>query len=89
MTDERAVVKNADMPKEMLSDALDMCARATEKYGLEKDIAGFLKKEMDRKYGPTWHCVVGQQYGSYVTHEANCFAYFFLGQSAVLLFKFG
>ncbi|TGZ66888.1 hypothetical protein CRM22_005106 [Opisthorchis felineus] len=64
MANERAVVKNADMPKEMLNDALNMCAHATEKYGLEKDIAGYLKKEMDRKYGPTWHCVVGQHYGS-------------------------
>ncbi|TGZ66886.1 hypothetical protein CRM22_005106 [Opisthorchis felineus] len=63
MANERAVVKNADMPKEMLNDALNMCAHATEKYGLEKDIAGYLKKEMDRKYGPTWHCVVGQHYG--------------------------
>ncbi|TGZ66885.1 hypothetical protein CRM22_005106 [Opisthorchis felineus] len=67
MANERAVVKNADMPKEMLNDALNMCAHATEKYGLEKDIAGYLKKEMDRKYGPTWHCVVGQHYGRFLS----------------------
>ncbi|RYG51950.1 hypothetical protein EON67_02305 [archaeon] len=48
-----------------------------------------IKKEFDKKYGPTWHCIVGRNFGSYVTHESKHFIYFYLGQIAVLLFKSG
>ena len=49
----------------------------------------YIKKEFDRKYNPTWHCIVGRNFGSYVTHETKHFIYFYLGQVAILLFKSG
>ena len=24
------------------------------------------------RYNPTWHCIVGRNFGSYVTHETRC-----------------
>lgn len=54
-----------------------------------QDIAAHIKKEFDKKYNPTWHCVVGRNFGSYVTHETKHFIYFYLGQVAILLFKSG
>jgi dynein light chain LC8-type len=54
-----------------------------------QDIAAYIKKEFDKKYNPTWHCVVGRNFGSYVTHETKHFIYFYLGQVAILLFKSG
>ncbi|CAE7202529.1 KLHL4 [Symbiodinium natans] len=48
---------------------------------LPKDIAAFIKKEFDKKYNPTWHAVVGRNFGSYVTHETKHFIYFYLGQA--------
>ena len=53
------------------------------------DLAAFIKKEFDKKYNPTWHCIVGRNFGSYVTHEPKHFIYFYLGQVAILLFKSG
>ena len=35
------------------------------------------------------HCIVGRNFGSYVTHESKHFVYFYIGQIAVLLFKSG
>ena len=35
------------------------------------------------------HCIVGRNFGSYVTHETKHFIYFYLGQVAILLFKSG
>jgi dynein light chain LC8-type len=63
--------------------------QAFEKYSVEKDIAENIKKEFDKKHGATWHCIVGRNFGSYVTHETNHFVYFYLDQKAVLLFKSG
>ena len=59
------------------------------RYNIEKDIAAYIKKEFDKKYNPTWHCIVGRNFGSYVTHETKHFIYFYLGQVAILLFKSG
>jgi len=54
-------------------------SQAQEKYNIEKDIAAYIKKEFDKKYTPTWHCIVGRNFGSYVTHETKHFIYFYLG----------
>ncbi|OXA51655.1 Dynein light chain 2, cytoplasmic [Folsomia candida] len=89
MAERKAVIKNADMSEEMQQDAVDCATQALEKYNIEKDIAAFIKKEFDKKYNPTWHCIVGRNFGSYVTHETRHFIYFYLGQVAILLFKSG
>ncbi|KAL7885188.1 hypothetical protein AOLI_G00079580 [Acnodon oligacanthus] len=89
MSDRKAVIKNADMSEEMQQDAVECATQALEKYNIEKDIAAYIKKEFDKKYNPTWHCIVGRNFGSYVTHETKHFIYFYLGQVAILLFKSG
>ncbi|KAB0342021.1 hypothetical protein FD754_018947 [Muntiacus muntjak] len=78
MCDQKAVIKNADMSEEIQQDL----------YNIEKDIVAHIKKEFD-KYNPTWHCIMGRNFGSYVTHETKHFIYFYLGQVAILLFKSG
>jgi hypothetical protein len=40
-----------------------LSSQALEKYNIEKDIAAFIKKEFDKKYNPTWHCIVGRNFG--------------------------
>jgi dynein light chain LC8-type len=67
MSERKAVIKNADMSEEMQQDAVDIATQALEKYNIEKDIAAFIKKEFDKKYNPTWHCIVGRNFGSYVS----------------------
>ena len=89
MADRKAVIKNADMSEDMQQDSVDCATQALEKYNIEKDIAAYIKKEFDKKYNPTWHCIVGRNFGSYVTHETKHFIYFYLGQVAILLFKSG
>ena len=85
--ERKAVLKNGEMNKEMQQDAIDCAKVALEKFNIEKDIADYIKKEFDKKYNPSWHCVVGRNFGSYVTHEKEHFIYFYIGQVAVLLFK--
>merc|ERR1712071_538235 len=90
MTDRnKAVVKNADMDEQMQQDAIDVTEAAMASFNIEKDIAAHIKKEFDKKYNPTWHCIVGRNFGSYVTHETKHFIYFYMGQVAILLFKSG
>ncbi|KAI0312581.1 dynein light chain type 1-domain-containing protein [Amylostereum chailletii] len=64
----KATIKNVDMTEEMQQESVDIASAALEKYNIEKDIAAQIKKEFDRRHGPTWHVVVGKNFGSYVTH---------------------
>ncbi|XP_012583980.1 PREDICTED: dynein light chain 1, cytoplasmic-like [Condylura cristata] len=89
MCDLKAVFKTVDMSEEMQQDSVEFATQALEKYSVEKDIAAHIKKEFDKKYNSTWHCIVGRKFGSYVTHETKHFIYFYMGQVAILLFKCG
>eukprot|EP00262_Sarcandra_glabra_P011788 TRINITY_DN2903_c0_g1_i3.p1 TRINITY_DN2903_c0_g1~~TRINITY_DN2903_c0_g1_i3.p1 ORF type:complete len:139 (+),score=24.70 TRINITY_DN2903_c0_g1_i3:2-418(+) len=86
---KKVTVKSADMKQDMQKEAIDCALTAVEKHSVEKDIAEYIKKEFDKKHGTTWHCIVGRNFGSYVTHETNHFVYFYLDQKAILLFKSG
>nr|CDS29000.1 dynein light chain [Hymenolepis microstoma] len=89
VNDRKAVIKAADMTEEMQQKAVDIASDAMSRHDIEKDIAAYLKKEFDQLYGPTWHCIVGRNFGSYVTYETKHFIYFYMGNLAILLFKSG
>ncbi|KAK4451765.1 dynein light chain type 1-domain-containing protein [Podospora aff. communis PSN243] len=82
-----AQVKSADMHEDMQQEAIEVAQEAMSKYHVEKDIAQHIKKTFDDRKGPTWHCIVGRNFGSFVTHETKHFIYFYLGHCAILLFK--
>jgi len=82
-----AQIKSADMSEDMQQEAIDVATEAMDKFNIEKDIAQYIKKEFDSRKGATWHCIVGRNFGSFVTHETKHFIYFYLGHCAILLFK--
>ncbi|THD22702.1 Dynein light chain DLC [Fasciola gigantica] len=83
------MIKETDMSEEMQNEAIRQAEKAIEMHTVEKDVAAYIKKYFDRKYSTPWHCIVGQNFGSYVTHESNYFIYFYVGKLAILLFKTG
>ncbi|KAL3309861.1 Dynein light chain 1, cytoplasmic [Cichlidogyrus casuarinus] len=85
----KATIKNSDMSNEMQQDSVEIASVALDQFKVEKDIASYLKKEFDHRYGPHWHCVVGKNFGSYVTHETKSFIYFNLDNYSFLLYKCG
>lgn len=82
-------MKASDLAEEIQTKILELAQDAHKNYPVEKDVATFLKKELDQLYGPTWHVIVGKSFGSYVTHEQGYFIYFYIGELAFLLFKSG
>lgn len=50
-------------------------------------IAEEIKREFDHKYKKTWHCIVGKNFGSFVTHESKTFIFFEIAGVSILLFK--
>ena len=90
------LIKSTDMPDVMQAHAVACTQKAriaAKEEGAKKDLhnlmAKYIKKEFDATYGGVWHCIVGRNFGSLVTHTSRTFIYFYLGQLAVLLFKSG
>ncbi|GAA5864654.1 hypothetical protein JCM8547_008262 [Rhodosporidiobolus lusitaniae] len=83
------IIKSADMVQPMQDVAVEVAQEAMAQHDIEKDIAAYIKRDFDKRYGPTWHVVVGKNFGSFCTHESGHFVYFYLGNIAILLFKAG
>ena len=51
-------------------------------------IAKYIKNNFDKKFGKTWHAVVGNAYGFEITYESESLLYLFeSGETAILLWK--
>mmetsp|Transcript_40738 Transcript_40738/g.120810 ORF Transcript_40738/g.120810 Transcript_40738/m.120810 type:complete len:89 (+) Transcript_40738:105-371(+) len=83
----KAVVKFHEMDNDMLQFAIDQTVWAMDNYTSEREIATHMKKEFEDAYGTTWHCLCGRHFSSFVTHEKNCYAYFYVGQMGINLWK--
>lgn len=75
------------MSEDMKAHVFEVSQKAVDDNQKTVDIAAVIKKDMDKKYGPTWHCIVGKNFGSFVSHEGGNFIYFYQGNLAILLFK--
>lgn len=82
----KVIIHRADIPLAMQNAAVAAADVAMDKHGIEKDVATELKKIFDMTYGGTWHCVVGTNYGSSITHRAKYIFFFQLDQARVLIF---
>ncbi|XP_062170021.1 uncharacterized protein LOC133875803 [Alnus glutinosa] len=89
MLEGKAVIGETDMLQTMQQDALELAAKALDIFDVTEatEIAHFIKKEFDGTHGPGWQCIVGTDFGSFVTHCSGCFIYFSVGSLAILLFR--
>ncbi|XXG59620.1 hypothetical protein AAC387_Pa04g1672 [Persea americana] len=86
MLEGKAVIGETDTLQTMQQDALSLAAKALDAFDVT-EIARLIKKEFDRVYGPGWQCIVGRDFGSFVTHCYGCFIYFCVGSPSILLFR--
>lgn len=57
---------------EMRAYAMSTAQAATEQHKEDVNISRAIKNEFDKQYGPTWHCIVGNDFRAFVTHESAC-----------------
>ncbi|CAL8094386.1 unnamed protein product [Calicophoron daubneyi] len=86
---EKTEVKTSDMPLDRQSEVVQIAQDAMKKKTVERDIAEEIKSALDTKYGPNWHVIVGKDFGTKVSHEKGNFIFFYVGDKAVQVFKFG
>lgn len=61
-------IQAADMTPSIQKAAMQATIHALKTYSTEKHIAESIKQNFDQLYEPTWHCIVGRNWGSCVTH---------------------
>eukprot|EP00954_Amorphochlora_amoebiformis_P001009 79593-Amorphochlora_amoeboformis.AAC.1 len=70
-----------------ISTAIDSCFGQNSKMSYET-AAQYIKENMDKKFGPCWHCIIGEAMGFSVTFNTGNMIYVYMGgKLAVLLFK--
>ncbi|CAF0836079.1 unnamed protein product [Adineta steineri] len=89
--DDDLIVKSTDLSATNEQEMLELVRSSFRKYDLnnQRELAGFLKRSADKTFSSCWHCIVGRQFSSYVTHEMNGFIYLTKGPLSILLFKSG
>ena len=70
------VVKETDMEAQMQNEAREHIMAGIDKFtapeGLDQQGAcKFIKEQMDRQFGPSWHCVIGEGFSFEVTRQQN------------------
>ncbi|XP_064139595.1 dynein axonemal light chain 4 isoform X2 [Loxodonta africana] len=60
------------MPEEMRVETMELCVTACEKFSNNNESAAkMIKETMDKKFGSSWHVVIGEGFGFEITHEAE------------------
>ena len=78
------------LPTDFSDNAWNAISYAMEFFNTEIQMAQYLRKYFETRIrNSVWHCVIGRKFASFVTHEANHYIYFCIGQTAFLLFKSG
>lgn len=81
-----------DCPDDMLEFATAKAKALKKDYPVDVQgmkLAEELKKSMDKKFDPYWHVVCGKNFGCFAIHEMRNFIFFYLDNSAFLMYKAG
>ncbi|XP_026474350.1 dynein light chain 4, axonemal [Ctenocephalides felis] len=74
------LVKFSDMSDEMKSESVELAVTACEKFAANNEAAARMVKEaMDKKFGPSWHVVVGEGFGFEVSYQTQNLMYMYNG----------
>ncbi|KAA0157556.1 hypothetical protein FNF27_00562 [Cafeteria roenbergensis] len=87
----KPLVKHTDMPHEMSSEAVEIVVSAVDKYLTSENFekaSQMIKENMDKRYGPTWHCVIGEGFGFEITYESRQVLYMqYQERHSILVYK--
>ena len=83
-----ALVVKSDMNEDLQIETVDLVTSTIEKcQGNLELCVKTLKEDMDKKSGPGWNVVVGEDFSHYVTYTKNMIFLYFGGNMGILLWK--
>ena len=79
MAEKKLTIHHSEVAHDILQDAVELAARDIEKKELENVIARNLKEALDKQYNKNWQCIVGKNFGAFVSNEDDYALYFTYG----------
>jgi len=85
----RLTVVETDMSPELVKEVIKVAVAYSENLTNEQDICFKIKKELDNRISAPspWHCIIGKDYTSFVTHEEGFHIQLQRGQTYYLIFR--
>ncbi|CAB4057928.1 DNAL4 [Lepeophtheirus salmonis] len=84
------IVRTSLVSQEIKDDIMELILNAMETFLWHtKDIAKYLKEELDKKYGAMWHVIIGEDYAFDITFETASLFQAYFGSFGILLWKCG
>ncbi|XP_030764199.1 dynein light chain 4, axonemal [Sitophilus oryzae] len=83
------LIRHSDMAEEIKTESMELVVTACEKHSANNEAAAkMIKEEMDKKFGPPFHVVVGEDFGFEISYECTNLLYmFFGGNLAICIWK--
>ncbi|XP_033221968.1 dynein light chain 4, axonemal-like [Belonocnema kinseyi] len=81
--------RKCDMTDEMKQEVMELCVTAAEKYTDNyESVSRMIKETMDKRFGASWHTVVGEGYGFEITYQLKHLMYMYCaGNLAICIWK--
>ncbi|KAK9790120.1 hypothetical protein WJX73_004280 [Symbiochloris irregularis] len=88
----RCRVIDSHLSGSMEEAAVEVCLKAVHTHKENKDVAGFVKREFDKKFldfgsEGAFHCIAGHHFASAVSHETQHFIHLLVDTLHIVLFK--
>uniref|UniRef100_A0A5K3F642 Dynein light chain n=1 Tax=Mesocestoides corti TaxID=53468 RepID=A0A5K3F642_MESCO len=87
MSRRKVVVTTTDMSDEMQQFAVEAAYEAIRNAADNQQIASYIRNSMLEEFPGNWHCIVGSNFGSEVTHGKRGLIFFKIAGHGVLLFR--
>ncbi|KAL7482204.1 hypothetical protein ACHAW6_012100 [Cyclotella cf. meneghiniana] len=87
---KKPLVKYSDMPTELGNEAVEVCTTALDKFQNSRDYEGasvLIKNILDKKFGNSWNCVVGEGFGFDISCEQKYLLHLYYGRVGILCYK--
>ncbi|GJQ71660.1 DLC-B [Trypoxylus dichotomus] len=83
------LIRHSDMAEEVKQEVMELVVTACEKHSANNEAAArMIKDQMDKKFGPPFHVVVGEGFGFEISYECKNLLYmFFGGNLAICVWK--
>jgi hypothetical protein len=78
------------MTMEMANETMEIVTMGVDKFQAAKNYEAscqLIKTTMDKKFGASWHCIIGEGFGFDITYQSKNMVYVFYGNIGVLCYK--
>lgn len=85
------MVTDMDDMQKLKGEIKDLIRTSLETLGSKQDreISLYIKRQCDEKYGPTWQCIVGEDFKASFTHQTKHFMFIASGKQNVCVLRIG